>query len=153
MNVLLTSIGRRVALARAFREEIAAYAPGGRVLGADVSRLSAGYHEADASFLVPRCTDVDYIPRLLEIVRRERLRIIVPLIDTELAVLARYREVFLREGCHVVVSDVDQVLITRDKAQTARHFRKLGFDAPRVFGPEDMARPESLPYPVFLKPS
>ena len=71
MNVLLTSIGRRVSLARAFREEIAAYAPGGRLLGADVSRLSAGFHDADAGFLVPRCTEADYIPQLLDIVLRE----------------------------------------------------------------------------------
>lgn len=153
MNVLLTSIGRRVALARAFRKEIVTYAPGGRLLGADVSKLSAGFHDADAAFLVPRCTDADYIPKLLEIVRRERVKVVIPLIDTELGILSRHREMFLREGCHVIVSDVEQVLLTRDKARSAERFRQLGFDAPRVLEAEYLRNPDALHYPLFLKPS
>jgi len=152
MNVLLTSIGRRVSLARTFRKEIAAYAPGGRLLGADVSRLSAGFHDADAGFLVPRCTDVDYIPQLLDLVRRERVSVIVPLIDTELGILSRHRDVFLREGCHVIVSDTEQVLLTRDKARSAQRFRELGFDAPRVITVDQLRDPDALRYPLFLKP-
>jgi len=153
MNVLLTSIGRRVALARAFRNEIAAHAPGGRLLGADVSRLSAGFHDADASFLVPRCVEPDYIPQLIDIVRRERVKIIIPLIDTELGILSRHREAFLGEGCHVIVSDTEQVLLTRDKARSAQRFRQLGFDAPLVVTADQLRDPEALRYPLFLKPS
>jgi len=152
MNVLLTSIGRRVTLARAFRKEIDAYAPGGRLLGADVSRLSAGFHDADAGFLVPRCTDVEYIPRLLDIVRRERVKIVIPLIDTELGILSRHRETFLREDCHVIVSDVEPVRVTRDKARSAQRFRELGFDAPRAVTPDELRDPDALRYPLFLKP-
>ncbi len=153
MNVLLTSIGRRVALARAFRKEIVDHSPGGRLLGADVSRLSAGFHDADAAFLVPRCTESDYIPQLLDIVRRERVGVVIPLIDTELGILARHREIFLREGCHVIVSDVEQVLLTRDKARSAERFRRLGFDAPRVLAADDLRDPDALRYPLFVKPS
>ncbi|SRR6266568_3239650 len=152
MNVLLTSVGRRVALLRAFRRELEAFAPGGRVLAADASRLSAGFHDADEGFLVPACTTLEYVPALLEIVRRERVKILIPLIDAELEVLARHRELFLREGCHAIVSDVDPVLVTRDKGRTVQRFRELGFEAPRLFAPGELADPESLPYPLFLKP-
>jgi carbamoyl-phosphate synthase large subunit len=153
MNVLLTSIGRRIALLEAFRREVHGFAGGGRVLGTDVSRLSAGFHAADRGILVPRCTDDDYVPRLLEIVRREEVRVLVPLIDTELATLTKHREAFLAEGCHVIVSDLEQVLITRDKARTAAHFQRLGFDAPRVLSPDELKAPERLHYPLFLKPA
>jgi carbamoyl-phosphate synthase large subunit len=153
MNVLLTSVGRRVALLRAFRREIARHAPGGRVLGADASSLSGGFHEADRGFLVPRCTDPGYVPRLLEIVRAEEVRVIVPLIDTELPVLARHREAFLGEGCHAIVSDLEQVLLTRDKARSVQRFRELGFDSPRVLTAAELERPEALSYPLFLKPA
>jgi carbamoyl-phosphate synthase large subunit len=153
VNVLLTSVGRRVALMQAFRREIAAHAPGGRVLGADQSNLSAGFHDADQGFLVPRCTDPSYIPTLLEIVRREEVRVIVPLIDTELPILAQHREEFLREGCHAIVSGLEQVLLTRDKARSVLRFREMGFDAPRVFAPAELERAEELSYPLFLKPA
>jgi carbamoyl-phosphate synthase large subunit len=152
MNVLLTSLGRRIALLQAFRQEVQRFG-GGRVLGTDVSPLSAGFHAADGAFQVPRCTDPDYVPRLLEVVRKERVRVVVPLIDTELATLARHREAFLAEGCHAIVSDLPQVLVTRDKARTAERFRELGFHAPRVFTRAELERPERVPYPVFLKPA
>lgn len=153
MNVLLTSVGRRVSLVRAFRKEIAAYAPGGRLLAADVSSLSAGFHDADAGFLVPPCTDPSYIPQLLDLVHRERVRVVVPLIDTELGILSRHRDVFLREGCHVMVSDTEQVLLTRDKARSAQRFRELGFEAPRVVTADQLRDPDALRYPLFLKPT
>jgi len=153
LNVLLTSIGRRVALARAFRRELADFSPGGRVLGTDVSSLSAGFQDSDGGYLVPRCTEPGYIARLLEIVHHEKVEILVPLIDTELGILARYRGDFLREGCHVIVSDEEQVLLTRDKARSAQHFRRLGFDAPRVLTTSELEDPDDLTYPVFLKPA
>jgi carbamoyl-phosphate synthase large subunit len=153
MNVLLTSVGRRVALLRAFRRELAAYAPDGKLFGADVSNLSAGFHDADAGFLVPRCTDPDYVERLLDLVRTHDVRVVVPLIDTELPILARARERFLAEGCHVIVSDLERVLVSRNKAATAQRFRELGFDAPRVFSGAELERIEALPYPLFVKPA
>jgi carbamoyl-phosphate synthase large subunit len=153
MTVLLTSIGRRVVLARAFRKELAAYAPGSRLLGADASPLSAAFQDADEGFIVPRTSHPEYVDRLLEIVHRQRVKIVIPLIDPELAILARYRDVFLREGCHVIVSDLEQVLVTRDKAWTAARFRELGFAAPRVYRTDELGRPDALPYPLFLKPS
>ncbi len=153
MNVLLTSIGRRVSLARAFRRELAARTPRGRVLGTDISASSAGFVDADAGFIVPRSSAPEYVPHLLELVRREQVSVLVPLIDGELEVLSRERERFLREGCHVIVSDPEQVALTRDKARSAALFRELGFAAPRVFGAADLSAPDALPYPVFLKPS
>jgi carbamoyl-phosphate synthase large subunit len=153
MTVLLTSIGRRVALARAFRAELEAYVPGARLLGADVSPLSAGFHDADEGFLVPHVSDQEYVNRLLEIVRRQNVRILVPLIDPELAVLARHRDLFLQEGCHVMVSDLEQVLVSRDKAKSVTRFKELGFDVPHVYLQDELSHPESLSFPLFLKPS
>jgi carbamoyl-phosphate synthase large subunit len=152
MNVLLTSVGRRVGLLRAFRHELDASSTGGRVLAADVSPLSAAFQDADRAFLVPPCTSPEYVPAILELVRRERVGALVPLIDTELEVIARHREAFLREGCHAFVSDLDQVAVSRNKARSAQRFRELGFDAPRLFSPGELEHAESLPYPLFLKP-
>jgi carbamoyl-phosphate synthase large subunit len=153
MTVLLTSIGRRVALARAFQAELAAFSPGSRVLGVDVSALSAGFHAADEGFLVPKITDDDYLDRLLEIVHREGVKIIIPLLDTELPVLSQNRDLFLRAGCQVMVGDVEQILLTRDKARSVERFRELGFEAPRVYQEDELGDPEAFTYPLFLKPA
>jgi carbamoyl-phosphate synthase large subunit len=152
-NVLLTSVGRRVALVRAFQAELRGLFPGGYVFGADASRRSGGFHAADQGFVVPRCTDPQFVPALLDLVREHRIRLLVPLIDTELLVLARHREWFQELGCVALVSDERLVAITRDKRETAACFAGLGFRVPRVFSESELERPEELPYPLFLKPA
>lgn len=153
MNVLLTSSGRRVALARAFRRELEVLHPRAKVWSADVSPWSAAFHASDGGVLMPACDDPAYVPALLDLVRARDIRVLIPLIDPELLLLARRREEFLAAGCQIIVSDPESVETTRDKRQTARRFRELGFSAPYVFELEALERPEQLPYPVFLKPA
>ncbi len=153
MNVLLTSVGRRVALARAFGVEARRLSPGARVLGVDSSTLSAAAHVVDQSVVVPRCLDPGYVPFLLDLVVQHSIKVLVPLIDTELGVLARHRQEFRRIGCEAIVSDPQIIETMRDKAATVARFRELGFGAPRVFGAHELAVPESIPFPVFLKPA
>jgi len=153
MNVLLTSVGRRVALARAFGVEARRLSPSSRILGADSSNLSAAAHVVDQSVLVPRCLEPGYIPVLIDLVVRHSIRVIVPLIDTELLVLAQHREEFRRVGCEAIVSEPQIVETMRDKAATVARFRELGFGAPSVLGKPELAAPEKLAYPVFLKPA
>lgn len=153
VNVLLTSSGRRVALVRAFRHELGVLYPGARVLAADVTQWSAAFQAADAGVLMPPCDDPAYVPALLELVRREDIRVVIPLIDTELLVLARRRDDFLAAGCNLVVSDPGSIQTTRDKRLTVERLRELGFRSPRVFEGPELERPERLPYPVFLKPA
>jgi carbamoyl-phosphate synthase large subunit len=153
MNVLLTSAGRRVALVRAFRRELATLHPGGRVIGADASPWSAGSHAADAAVGLPPCDHPGYLRALLDLVRREAIRVLVPLIDPELGILARHREELLSLGCHAVVSDAAAIELTRHKGRSARRFAELGLRAPRVFDLEELEHPAALPYPVFVKPA
>jgi carbamoyl-phosphate synthase large subunit len=153
VNVLLTSSGRRVALVRAFQHEVHALYPGSRVFASDLSRWSSAANAADVSVVTPACDDPGYVSALLEIVRREEIRVVVPLIDTELLVLARRRDDFFAAGCRVIVSDPPSIEATRDKRLSSQRFRELGFRAPHVFEGDALERPETLPYPVFLKPA
>ncbi len=153
MNVLLTSAGRRVAVLRAFQRELGREGAGGRVIAADASERSAAYHAADDRVLVPRCDDPAYVPRLLEVVRERKVGLVVPLIDTELPILAPRRADFSAAGCYLAVSDPGPIEITRDKARTAEVFARLGFRTPRVFTPSELLHPATLPYPVFVKPA
>jgi carbamoyl-phosphate synthase large subunit len=153
MNVLLTSSGRRVALVRAFRQELERLWPGARVYTTDLSRMSAAFHAAHAGILMPPCDDAGYVPALLDVVRRREIGVVVPLIDTELPVLAPHRADFLAAGCHLVISDPEAVETTRHKGMTARRFRELGFRTPHVFEADALEDPNGIAYPVFLKPA
>jgi len=91
VNVLISSAGRRVVLARLFRNALAETGTSGAVLAADASPLSATYTEAAGRFIVPRCTAPDFVPTLLAECRKRNIDLIIPTIDTELPILAAAR--------------------------------------------------------------
>lgn len=146
-SVLVTSAGRRVQLVRFFREALARLDVPGRVLVVDMNpEWAAASRAADVAVRAPAVTDPDYEPFLLDLVDREGVGLLVPTLDTELAVLARLRGALAERGCAAVVSEPDLVATGRDKRRTAEWFRALGFETPETY-PRDALR-----FPCFAKP-
>lgn len=152
-NLLISSAGRRVALQRIFRNTLQALGLDGRLLATDMSRLSSAFHDADAGFLVPRCTSPEFIPAMLEICRKNEVRLVVPTIDTELPALSAHREAFEAQGTSIGISSPEVIAIAGGKDQTHRWLTEKGFptvhQAPVT---EVLAEPARWTYPLLVKP-
>jgi carbamoyl-phosphate synthase large subunit len=140
VNVLFTSVGRRVELVRAFRRAYADLGLGGRIVGVDIDPLAPALRECDDFFMVPRCDDPAFVPAVAEVCRREQVSLLFPLIDPEIPVLARARDEL---GARAMVLPPKAAEITADKLATAELFERLGVPTPR----RDPAE-----FPVFVKP-
>jgi carbamoyl-phosphate synthase large subunit len=87
-NVLLASAGRRVALLRAFQNDLRAMQVAGTVSAADASPRTAAGHLAASLDRLPRVDDPTFADALIEVCDRRSIRLLVPTIDPELPVLA-----------------------------------------------------------------
>jgi len=146
-NVLVISAGRRVQLVRLFQRALADLRVDGKVMTTDSNpEWSAASRLADASFRAPRVSAPEYEPFLLELVEREGIRLIIPVMDTGLLRLAEMRDRLGGLGCAVVVSDAALVAICRDKRASNEWFRTLGCESPK------MLNSDSLTFPCFVKP-
>jgi carbamoyl-phosphate synthase large subunit len=130
MNVLLTCAGRRNYLVEFFR---AALDGRGQVCAADCSRDAPALHEADRAFVVPPIGHPEYVEHLLELCRAHAVRLLVPLNDLELPVLARHRERFRDQGTVAVVSAPEVIDTCFDKWATARFLESCGVACPRTY--------------------
>ncbi len=149
MNVLLTSAGRRTSLLEAFRK--AAHARGGRVWAGDLDGLAPALFFADEAVRLPRVTEGDYLPALLDLVERYAIRLVVPTIDTELPTLAGAHDEFEARGCQLATSTADLVQISGDKWATYEAAQRAGIATMRSWLP-DALEDESLPEALFVKP-
>jgi len=149
MNVLITSAGRRTSLLTLFKE--AAHARGGRVFAGDMDPLAPALYLADEPLRLPPATSPEYLPFLLDFVRANDIRLVVPTIDTELAVFSRGADPFAAVGCRLLISSPQLVTACRDKWKTAEVFGAKGVRVPRSWLPED-ALAAHLPENLFLKP-
>jgi carbamoyl-phosphate synthase large subunit len=151
VNVLLSSIGRRVELARAFRRAYERLGMFGSIVGTDVDWLAPALQEVDVPCLVPRYSDADFIPRLAEICRENDVNAIFPLNDGELELLAANRDVIESTGAKVAGLDQQTVRNCSDKWTTFKFFTEMGLATPDTWLPESRS-PSEMNYPVFMKP-
>jgi carbamoyl-phosphate synthase large subunit len=153
INILVTSAGRRLQLIDCFREALRDHGVVGSVYAADCSAFAPAFQLADSAWQVPPCRDTEYIPALLALAERERVDVIVPTIDSELAVLAENRGLFLNHGIHVSVSDSRAVHISGDKVATHEWLTAHKFPTVTQWRPEEILANEVRPeYPVIAKP-
>ncbi|MBQ7341838.1 MAG: hypothetical protein IJW42_01105 [Alistipes sp.] len=113
-NILITSCGKRVALTISVKKTLTSFFPEGKVFTSDAcpEYAPAGYF-SDKCFQVPRVTSEDYIDTLLDICFKYKVGLIIPTIDTELAILARNKDVFAKHGIALIVSDISFINIIR----------------------------------------
>lgn len=155
LTLLFSSAGRRNQLMQCFRESAAALGATARVLAADFNpRLSPACPAADAAFTVPGCAEPDFAESMLAICRRERVDVLIPTIDPELAVYSARREDFAVAGTRVVISAPEVVALAGDKRATAERLRAAGIATPATVTLEHLrGEPAALRWPVIVKPN
>ncbi len=151
--MLISSGGRRVSLMRCFREALTSIHCVGKILTVDCSRTAPAFHLADNAWVVPPCHDSSFLDAVLEIAKREKVRLIVPTIDPELPAFAKSRERFLSHGIAVSVADEQSIAIALDKLKTYRWLVDSGFPTVRTEMAEEVVEnPTGWFLPVIAKP-
>lgn len=151
INLLFTSVGRRVELLRAFKNAYQALELQGGIIGLDVDPLAPALNVVDRPRIVPRLTHPDYLKTLVQICWHEKVDLIFPLIDPDIPFLAKHRERLAQTGVQVVVVPEESAAIAADKWQTGRFFRDLNLATPRSWLSEQ-AHAIDVDYPLFIKP-
>lgn len=153
MNVLLTSAGRRNYLIQYFKK---ALHKRGQVFAADASDYAPALYEADQAFQVPFITDINYISRLVELCQQNDVRLLVPLNDLELPLLAASADAFRAIGTTLLVSQQDVIDICFDKWAMLDVLRECNVSVPTTFlhlkDALEAIRCGTLRFPIVIKP-
>ena len=150
MNVLITAASRRVPLIEAFRSAIDTLGLPGLVIATDVNAYSPAVHVADRAYGVPLATAPGYIDALIDICKAERISLVVPTIDDELAVFGEARTRFRHAGAFAACSSAATAAACNDKYETCIRLAALGVPAAKTYLPHEL--PASPSFPLFIKP-
>jgi carbamoyl-phosphate synthase large subunit len=150
MNILFTSAGRRVALIKAFQKSMQQLDIKGKTVTTDLKKNAPASFVADIAELVPRVDNPDYIDSLLNICTKHKIDLLIPLIDTELHLLAPHQQRFAEIGVKLLVSSPATNEICFDKNNTAKFFQEIGVKTPKIYSKDQY---HTLTYPAILKPA
>ena len=143
MNVLLSSVSRKVSLARSFHE--ACRKSGGHLYVADMNQNCAGMYEGDDAFQLPALDSEAFKPVLLGRCKQFDIKLVIPTRDEEVAAFADWKDEFAKEGILLLAPSKDTVQLCQDKILFADWCTLSGFRVPYVYGSHDLA------FPAFMR--
>ena len=149
MNILITSVGRRVELVQALKKAKTQLQLDVSIIGADLTFDAPALIFCDEKLQVCRIDDPNYIPSLLEICQTKKIDCLIPTIDTDLLLLAEHKKNFEKQGTKVLIADYQKVKLCRDKNLTADYFMSVGLKSPK---PVNDFNTYTGGYPAFIKP-
>jgi len=152
LSILFTSIGRRVSLLNSFRRAAGQLKISAHFFGTDADKLAPAFQFCDRKLLVRPITDRAYIPDLLDIVDKNKIKLLVPTIDTNLLVLAENKKKFAALGCYVLVSEPEVIRTCQDKREAYRFMIKNGFGTPVTMSVRSALAKRGFGWPLLLKP-
>ena len=151
-NILILSAGRRVELVQSFQKAAKRLNIRSNVVAGDCSETAPAIYFADRKAILPRINEDNYIDEIINVCKRENIKLVIPTIDTDLLLLSEERERIESEsGAVVLISSTEVVSICRDKINTQKFLEENGFKIPKMYSEKELDSRE-LEFPLFIKP-
>lgn len=148
-NILITAGGTATAwhLATIIKKHFPTHA---RLFIADINppHLIAAATLADTYLQVPPIKDPTYYPHLLKLIQTHHLDVIIPLIDTDLSLLAQDNPDLIALGATSTAPDKTTMSTFLDKKLYTHFLTQNNFPTPKIYDPAFLPPSKS----VFLKP-
>lgn len=152
IRLLFSCAGRRVELIEAFRRAARSLRLPIEVHGADATMLAPAMHRVDKAHVVPRIDSGSYIEALLDVARRRKIDLLIPLLDVELFPIASAVEAFAQAGCQALISSHRVISVCRDKLMTYRALTDAGIPTPETWTWEETLARQRHAFPYYMKP-
>jgi carbamoyl-phosphate synthase large subunit len=146
MNVMITSVSRKVTLVRAFQSALDREG-GGNVVAVDASRQSAALYEANIHQIAPYGLDSSFLDFVLKTGHKYNIKLIIPTRDEEVEFFSSHKSIIENAGMIVVTPSPRSVEVCQDKKLFIRHCLREDIKVPEV--KDD---PEGVDgFPVFVR--
>ena len=153
MNILILSAGTRNKIVQYFKKELDNK---GKVTATDCSELAPAIYEADKYYIVPRINEKDYIEKIINICKKEKIDTLISLIDPELSLLAKNINKFKEIGVTPILSDYDSIEMCFDKFKMYEFLTQNGIKTAKSYIDKDKFYRDlddgGITFPVFIKP-
>lgn len=152
MDVLLTSVGRRAYLVKYFKDALNFIG----LIHAANSHYTYAMQIADKSICTPLIHDPIYIDYLIDYCLKNNIKVIIPLFDIDLPILASSKKKFNEKGIQIVVSDYEITQICNDKWKTYKFLNSINIPSPTSFisikDCLESVNDSTICFPLIVKP-
>jgi len=150
INVLITSVSRKVWLVKSFKDALKKVGNNGKVISVDIDPLSAGLYVSDKYYLAPNSTDKDFIPKILKICKKENIKLVIPSRDEELMLFANNKYKFEEKEICIMISNSEVIEVCNDKYKFYQFLKRNKVSTPKTLLTHQIDF-YSIKYPLLVK--
>nr|WP_263325105.1 ATP-grasp domain-containing protein [Neobacillus sp. Marseille-Q6967] len=154
MNILISSVGRRVQLINYFKNELSEV--NGKVLAIDCDPTAPALYHADFFEIVPPIDHPEYKNIIKNLCKKYEINGVLSLIDPELSILSSLKEEFAKENIHLIVAEKKVIDICYDKYLTYKFLKEHGLPAVPTYTELNEVIQDlnncKISFPLILKP-
>jgi len=142
MKILFSAVGSigYPSLIKVLRDE------GIGIIGIDADPLAVGFSHVDKSYEVPLGTSPKFIPKIIEIIEKEKINAIISNPEEELLQLSKNKEKIEEKNTILLCPDFETVEICAYKKKTYKFLNSIG-----ILIPENYSK-EAPKFPCVVKP-
>jgi len=131
IKVLITACGGPSSLS--FSRSLRDADPKGKkyfLIGTDCDKFNIHRTECDKTFLCPKANEPEYIPFILEIIKRESIDILHSQPEVEAYTIGKNRNKILATGCKLFMPEQEVIELLRDKGKSYHLWKNAGIKVP-----------------------
>ena len=153
MNILLTSVGRRHYLVDFLRKHLNS---NDKIISINSKNTSTAKNNSNYFYLSPEVKTKKYIEFVKSIIRKHKVKIIIPLLDIDAKKLSENFDVFKRSNVTLIAPPQNITKILVDKYKLFNFLTKNKIDCPKSYISKKEffkdLKLNKIKYPVILKP-
>jgi len=123
-----------------------------RIIAADMDPFSLGLYSADKGYLVPGATNESYLSKMLEICKKESVKVLIPGSVAELVKISKNRDFFEKQGILPLMNASNVIDLCQNKWKTYLFLRNNGFNVPESYLWKEGINGIEIANPVIIKP-
>ncbi|OPJ59531.1 ATP-grasp domain-containing protein [Clostridium chromiireducens] len=129
-SILITSIGSSTAV-----NFIKLLKRRYEIIGCDINEYgyTAGSMMVDEYYKVSLSSDEKYIEEIVDIIKRENVKVIIPIHDEEIYQISKHKNQIEKAGVKVLIPEVEYIELFRDKYLASKAVQKIGVKIPKIF--------------------
>lgn len=119
---------------------------GYRIIAVDMLPFASGFYLADKSYVVPPGNSPEFLGKIKQICREEKVDAVISVVDEELSQVLELEQ----QGIAVIQPKLDFVNLCIDKFKCMNALTQAGINAPATWSVSEL--PGDVVYPLFIKP-
>jgi carbamoyl-phosphate synthase large subunit len=130
INLLISSIGRRGYLIKAFKK---AMGQNTKLIVTNSNNFATAKKYADFSYIIPNSYESNYFNEIIRICQKHTIKFIISLHDVEIYFLSRMREKFSKYGIKLLIPDDELINISFDKYKMYKWSKRNNLKVPKTY--------------------